>query len=155
MSNYATVSAKQISWGQCKPIWSKYLWPGRKIIQTMSSMTDAEGGIDMKIYERYQPYFFGVYIGQKLVGVNSGHQTSATDFRSRGLYVLEDYRGLSISKLVLQATLDKGRSLNCERCWTMPRESALSAYERVGFERKSEWFKTETSESNCYAEVLL
>ena len=48
----------------------------------------------MEIYKKYFPYFFGAYVDGKLAGVNSGHKTSETNFRSRGLYVLEEYRRL-------------------------------------------------------------
>ena len=91
----------------------------------------------------------------KLAGVNSGHRTSETNFRSRGLYVLEQYRGLSVSTDILQYTIDSARDMGCTMCWTLPRETALPAYEKVGFVKISEWFATDTSESNCYAEVQL
>ena len=45
--------------------------------------------------------------------------------------------------------------MGCTMCWTLPRETALPAYEKVGFVKMSEWFATDTSESNCYAEVQL
>lgn len=148
------IEFKEISWSDCKKIWVHYLWKGRKDIKTMSSMASATE-IDMEIYNKYFPYFFGAYVDRKLVGVNSGHKTSETNFRSRGLYVLEEFRGSKVSTGILQHTVDTARDLGCTMCWTMPREKALPAYEKVGFVKIGEWFPTETSESNCYAEVQL
>tara|TARA_B100001250_G_scaffold143025_1_gene122376 strand:- start:17342 stop:17830 length:489 start_codon:yes stop_codon:yes gene_type:complete len=160
MATPMNIEFKEISWSDCKKIWVHHLWPGRPL-QTMSSMVPYgelhlhEYKVDMEIYKKYFPYFFGAYVDGKLVGVNSGHKTSETNFRSRGLYVLEEFRGLKASTGILQHTVDTARDLGCTMCWTMPREKALPAYEKVGFVKISEWFPTETSESNCYAERKL
>lgn len=145
---------KEITWDTCKKIWVHHLWKGRKDIKTMSSMASATE-TDMEIYKKYFPYFFGAYVDGQLAGVNSGHRTSETNFRSRGLYVLEEYRRLNVSTDILQHTIDTARDMGCTMCWTLPRETALPAYEKVGFVKMSEWFATDTSESNCYAEVQL
>lgn len=159
-----------IGWPEVKQIWSEHLWPDRKDINRMSSMSDAHN-LDKNIFKakyntsesNYQPYFFGCRIDNILVGVNSGHQTSDTHFRSRGLFVLPNYRRLNIGTELLLATIKKAQQQKCKIIWTMPRKTALATYENVGFIKKSDWFKTETVldrrikllEANCYAERKL
>ena len=65
--------------------------------------------------------------------------------RSRGLWVHPEFRNLGISKILLNAVIDTAYT---EYVWSVPKESALKAYESVGFVRKSEFFDTENG-NNC------
>lgn len=155
-------TVRQIGWTQVEKIWLEYLWPDRNTVSRMSSLIDAKNH-NKVIYESYQPYFFGCIIDDKLVGVNSGHQTSRTHFRSRGLYVFPEWRRHGIGVELINATVQKAVQQQCKYIWTMPRKNALSTYEKCGFEKKSPWFDTGThmdrtiklSEANCYAERKL
>jgi len=137
-------------------MWSRYLWPGRQDIRPMSSMTDAEN-IDMTIYEKYEPTFWAVYIKNRdtndleLIGCNSGHRTAERIYRSRGLYVDQEYRGNGIAQMLLRRLLIKAKLENCHTVWTLPRKESLRAYTAAGFEQRSEFFGTDTSNANCYA----
>ena len=86
------------------PIWEQFLWPGRIDIKNMSSMQYLSG-YDVKIYDRYAPYFFAYYIDNNIAGINSAHKSSQTEFRSRGLYVFDEYRNQGIGKQLLEYTV--------------------------------------------------
>ena len=128
-----------IDWEQCKRMWINYLWPDRPNVKSMSSMTDISN-VDMTIYDKYEPMFFGLHVEGLLVGVNSGHKTSETHYRSRGLYVMKGYRGKFYGQNLLEATLMQAEKEGCSVCWSLPRRTALRTYEAVGFEKHSDWF---------------
>ena len=128
---------KEISYEQISQAWNK-LWPGRDAKPTNPwDLTD-----DYNIQEQGavlgKPTFFGVYNGDELIGVNSGYKTSTSKYRSRGLWVDENYRRRSISTLLLNNTITQarhellGRGLPC-LIWTCPREESFRAYEKSGF----------------------
>lgn len=136
------------------PIWEQFLWPGRIDIKNMSSMQYLSG-YDVKIYDRYAPYFFAYYIDNNIAGINSAHKSSQTEFRSRGLYVFDEYRNQGIGKQLLEYTVKLGRSEGCDYCWSVPRKTALSTYLSAGFNQSSDFFETDTSDENCYAIIKL
>jgi len=143
-----------IEYSKILPIWQQFLWPGRIDIKNMSSMQYLSG-YDVTIYNRYTPYFFAYYIDNNIVGINSAHKSSQTEFRSRGLYVFDEYRNKGIGKQLLEYTVKLGKIEGCEYCWSVPRKTALSTYLSAGFEKSSEFFKTDTSDENCYAIIKL
>jgi len=143
-----------IEYSKILPIWQQFLWPGRIDIKNMSSMQYLSG-YDVTIYNRYTPYFFAYYIDNNIVGINSAHKSSQTEFRSRGLYVFDEYRNKGIGKQLLEYTVKLGKIEGCEYCWSVPRKTALSTYLSSGFEKSSEFFKTDTSDENCYAIIKL
>lgn len=143
-----------IEYDDILPIWVEHLWPGRIDIKNMSSMQYLSG-YDVKIYDRYIPYFFAYYVDNNIAGINSAHKSSQTEFRSRGLYVFDEYRNQGIGKKLLEYTIKLGRSEGCEYCWSVPRKTALSTYLSAGFSQSSDFFKTDTSDENCYAIIKL
>lgn len=131
---------KEVTFEDVLPVWKNKLWPGRESeIKSMSSMT-CDNGYDMSIYDSYEPYFWAVYFNDYIVAVNSGHQTSKHDFRSRGLYTDPSHRGHGLAKQVLNATVVKAKELGLSTVWTIPRKSSMYAYESIGFVRISDWF---------------
>jgi hypothetical protein len=63
---------KSLFWKEILPIWQTQLWPNRiSAIEPNSAMVYKSG------YDMYNmntiPTFFGYYVDDKLVGVNSGH----------------------------------------------------------------------------------
>lgn len=143
---------KEVEFSEVLPIWSIKLWPGRESpIKAMSSMTLDET-YDMEIYDKYNPYFWAIFCGNEIVAVNSGHQTSDTEFRSRGLYADPEHRGKGLAKQVLNATISRAKELGMKTVWTVPRQASMPAYESVGFERVSDWFDEGVEFGpNCYA----
>ena len=123
-----------------KNIWNEKLWPDRKsTIKEMSSMQYL-GGFDMAIYEKYKPTFFIVKYGNTIVGVNSGHRTKDRLYRSRGIWVDPEYRRHGVAQLLFDMTEKQAKKENCDAVWSMPRKSALSAYEKFGFVKQGDFF---------------
>lgn len=89
------------------------------------------------------PTFIGYKVDEQFVGVNSGHRTTNNGYRSRGLWVDPIFRGRGIGQKLLRATMDVGKSEGCIWVWSLPKQSSWTTYEAVGFEKKSEWFKSE------------
>ena len=144
-----------LSWKTILNVWQKELWPGRtSAIETHSAMTwpyeNSQPKHDMSVFN-YTPYFMGVYDNQTLIGVNSGHRTSGRHFRSRGLWVHPSYRRQGVSQLLFQLTEEAAHREGAEMIWSVPRKTALSAYQHFGFETVGGFFATETAESNIYA----
>jgi GNAT superfamily N-acetyltransferase len=135
-------------------VWRERLWPDRvSAIETHSAMTWPYDGnnleYDMDIF-KYPASFFAVWDEEKLIGVNSGHKTTNTLYRSRGLWVDPDYRKQGIAQILFDATETAARLEGCTAVWSIPRRTALSAYQRFGFNTVGNFFGTETSEANIY-----
>ncbi len=133
-----TLSAvQQITFEQILPIWQHKLWPNRvSPIETHSAMTWSSSHpnqpYDMNVFT-YPVYFFGIFDQDKLVAVNSGHLTTQQEYRSRGLWVDPDYRKMGLAQRILLATIDQAKKEGAEMIWSIPRLTALPAYERAGF----------------------
>ena len=136
--NKDTLSAvQQITFEQILPIWENKLWPNRvSKIETHSAMTwpssHPNQPYDINVFT-YPVYFFGSYQSNKLIGVNSGHLTSPTEFRSRGLWVDPEFRGMGLAKQLLEATIQQAIHSNASLIWSLPRVSSLHAYTSAGF----------------------
>ena len=114
-------------------LWENFLWKDRQDpIRAMSSMK-FEGGFSMSIYDIYQPSFWGLFSDQKLIGCNSCHQTSETHMRSRGLFILPEYRGQNGSQKLFEAVEESARRKECSYLWSYPKSEALPVYLKFGF----------------------
>ncbi|MCP4832515.1 MAG: GNAT family N-acetyltransferase [Gammaproteobacteria bacterium] len=145
---------KRIEFSEILPVWQCLLWPDREsVIETHSAMawpcSDNPDEIDMKIFE-YQPTFWGAYRENKLVGVNSGHRTTLSQYRSRGIWVDPDHRRQGIAQTLFALTEHQAVLEKCEMMWSMPRISALGVYQTHGFICQGNVFETETSPENIY-----
>lgn len=153
------ILTKRITFDEILPIWKDKLWPGREsAIEPMSAMTWPYEGdpkpIDMSIFE-YEPMFWGVYIDNKLIGVNSGHRTTDQAYRSRGIWVDPAQRGKRISQTLFALLTHQAQIEGCDMVWSIPRKSALQAYTNAGFQTVGDFIETETSEANIYAYKFL
>jgi GNAT superfamily N-acetyltransferase len=131
------MQTQQITFEQILPIWRDKLWPNRvSAIETHSAMTwpssHPKQPYDMNVFN-YPVYFFGIYDQDKLIAVNSGHLTTDTEFRSRGLWVDPLYRGQKLAQRILTSTINQAVASGADMIWSIPRLTALRAYERVGF----------------------
>ncbi len=150
---------KNISFEQIQPIWQHKLWPERQsIIETHSAMTwPYEGNPqphDIEVF-KYPATFFGAFIENNLVGVNSGHKTTGRHYRSRGIWVDPEYRLKGVSQELFNATKEQALKEECDLLWSIPRKTALSAYTKFGFETVGGFITTETSDANIYVKMLL
>jgi GNAT superfamily N-acetyltransferase len=136
--NKDTLSAvQQITFQEILPIWQNNLWPNRvSKIETHSAMTwphtHPNQPYSMDVFN-HPATFFGIYDLDKLIAVNSGHLTTQQEYRSRGLWVGSDYRGLGLAQIILLATIDQAKKEGAKMIWSIPRLTALTAYERAGF----------------------
>jgi len=138
-----------IDWDTILPIWRDYLWKGRLTAIKPTNGLKLMGGYDNRV-EEYSPTFVGAFINNKLVGVNSGHSTSESEYRSRGIYIFPKYRSLNISQKLFKSIEDQARIENKSILWSMPRASALPAYEKFGFRKVSKFFDDMEFGPNCY-----
>jgi GNAT superfamily N-acetyltransferase len=150
---------EETSFEEILPFW-QLLWPGRKSpIEPASSMLYL-GGYDVSIKTRYQPRFFAVKLYRETddgwitypVGVNSGHQTSETHYRSRGIWVDPSLKLRGMGRMLIDAVEKAARQAGCSTLWSIPRQSAMPFYKRCGFMPTSYYFKDDMEFGpNCYA----
>lgn len=145
---------KEITFDEIYPIWRNLLWPTRESkIESNSAMCF------LGSYELYnmstKPTFFGYFANNSLIGVNSGHMCSGFQYRSRGLYVMEQYRGMGIGRELLLATINQAKKENAIMCWSYPRQSSWKTYKSSGFQLITDWEKSETSDNNAYCVLSL
>lgn len=112
-----------------------------------------DGGYDMTVYQKYSPLFLAVRVDGQIVGVNSGHQISEHEFRSRGLFVSENWRRKGIGELLLRETIAMAREIKCRFCWSYPKSTALSVYLRAGYAVDPK--KSVSGDSNFYVSLNL
>jgi len=140
---------KKIEWEAIHQVWKEYLWKGRVSEIKPTNGLKFLGGYDKRI-EEYTPTFFGAFVGNKCVGVNSGHATNENEYRSRGIYIIPKYRNQGFSQQLFKCieiqSVTEGRDI----LWSMPRESALPAYEKFGFEKVSAMFGSMEFGPNCF-----
>lgn len=150
---------KRLDFDTVKDIWQDHLWPNRtSTIETHSAMTWPFQGnpeqYDMKVFD-YPATFWGVYLDNKLVGVNSGHKTTDEQYRSRGIWVDPEYRKRGVAQMLFIMTAHQAKFEGCEMLWSIPRKTALPAYTKFGFETVGDYIVTETSEANIYVKLSL
>lgn len=139
---------KHITFEETVPYW-KMLWENCTI-RPKSGILLLDGFDKMmNDNEEIIPTFFGVFRDDRIVGVNSGYSPAAFQYRSRGLYVLPEYRRQGIAKELLKASEDQGRKENKNLLWSMPRREALPVYLKFGFKSVSNFFKGRFGE-NCF-----
>jgi GNAT superfamily N-acetyltransferase len=99
---------EKISFDQILPIWNNYLWPERVSEITPTSAMCYLGGYDLVNMDS-MPTFFAYMIEGEIAGVNSGHMCKDNDYRSRGLYVFEKFRGRGIGTILLKDTIEQAK----------------------------------------------
>ena len=108
----------------------------------------------MDIFD-YPAIYWGFYNNDQLCGVNSGHATTDTEYRSRGLWVDPMWRSEGVGTALLSKTIEHAKLEGYVMCWSLPRVSALSVYKRSGFLEVGERLSTETSYQNVYVKSYL
>ena len=141
---------KLISEEEIIKFWSEHLWVGREDIKSHSSIVyNSQPFLYDLRYYKSKLSCIGIYDDDKLIGVNSGFKTD-DKYRSRGLFVLEEYRGEGFGVALLEATIKIAKYEGFDNVWSIPKKTALKTYLSVGFQQTSDYFKTDTSEANCY-----
>lgn len=113
------------------PLWKK-LWPDTEVIKPHNEW-EFLGGYNPEV-PCSDVWFIGYYDDDKLVGCNSCFMSSKNHLRSRGIYILPEYRGKGISKFLFDKTIEIAKQNDAELIWSYPRLDALPSYLAVGFE---------------------
>lgn len=154
METVTNYIVKKVPFEIILPIWKNYLWSSRTSeIKTHSSMTwpyPRNKEYNLEIYN-YPATYWAIYKNNKVIGVNSGHKTSDYHYRSRGLWVDKEYRGVGLGKKLLDHTINQAKIEDCLMVWSIPRITALPTYKKSGFLPIGDIFKTETCDKNIYA----
>lgn len=146
-------SVQTITFEEILPIWREYLWPDRTSEITSTSAMHHLGGYDL-VNMSYTPTFFAYTIAGSIAGVNSGHMCMHGQYRSRGLYVFDQYRGRGIGTKLLITTVAQARLEGATMCWSYPKDSSWSTYARAGFVLSSE-FESSENGTNAYCMIYL
>ena len=132
------------------PYWQQFLWPNRKSEINPISTIKYMGGYDMNI-KNNTPTFWAIFDDKKIVGVNSGVKTSIDGYRSRGIYILGDYRGKNLSNLLFSELEKQAKIEQCSYIWSMPRKGSHYSYLKYGFVQTSDFFDEGVEFGpNCY-----
>ena len=139
----------KIKWEEVVPLW-RQLWYPKDDIQKRSGRL-LLFGFDRSIItdDSIEVTYFGADIDGKIVGVNSGFSPKPFEYRSRGLYVLPEYRKQGIAQELFQATENEGKKGEYMTLWSIPRKSALPAYLKFGFKLLSDFHNGEFGQ-NCF-----
>ena len=116
-----------ISFLEILDIWKTKLWFDRKsAIKHISSMVYL-GGYDMSIYNN-KPTFFALKNHNQIVAVNSGHMTNNGYYRSRGLWVEEQYRNNGLTYVLFNALSKQALLENAKYIWSYPNKKSVGVY---------------------------
>ena len=138
------INIKKITWEQTLAIWTDNM-PNMSLEPTsaMSCMKDFKYDEKTEQHEqidrydlenqKFTPTFWGAFHNDELVGVNSGHMTLDRMYRSRGLFVKEEYRGIRIAQKLLLKTISQGYFEKAIGVWSYPNRKAWMSYHHVGF----------------------
>ena len=153
---------KKITWEEILSVWQNDLWPSSvrsSAIEPTSAMSlfkiwrqNEDGTADLVNHYDLEnmkstPTFWGCFIEDKLIGVNSGHMCVGKEYRSRGLWVNPKYRGMSIGTKLLVKTVAQGYHEGAILCWSYPRFESWLSYHYAGFRRRDHNFNFEWEES--------
>ena len=143
----------EIDFDTILPIWRDYLWPKRESPIEPTSAMNFMGGYDLKNMCSL-PTFFAYMIDGEIAGVNSGHMCKDNDYRSRGLYVFEKFRGKGIGAELLKATIERAKEEGAALCWSYPKDTSWNTYAKAGFVLVSD-FEISENGNNAYCMVRL
>lgn len=125
------VTIQEITYEQCLTLWNQ-LWANRvSPIEPTSAMTFSHTSQRSYTTNVGTPTFLGAFVNEQLVGVNSIHDVDENQQRSRGLFVLPEFRSNGIATKLLKATIACRKPGRC--LWSYPKDSALPTYVRAGF----------------------
>lgn len=114
-------------------VWKSHLWPDRKSDIEPISWIDHNGEINMTMKIGAPTFWTMTDEKNKVIGVISGFRTSDIYYRSRGLWVDEQFRGHGLARILIQKVYEQALIEDCQSVWTMARHTAVNFYDKVGF----------------------
>ena len=124
------------------PIWRKYLWPKRVEVIEETSALLFHAGIDMD-YRTSEVFFMKAEVNGQIIGVCSGQRTGFKEFRSRGLWVSENFRKKGIGSKLFFAVEKEVQKRGCSDLWTLSRHSSEKFYCSMGMKNFGKTHKFE------------
>ncbi len=143
---------KLILFEEILPLWKK-LWPDTEVIKPHNEW-EFLGGYNPEV-PCSDVWFIGYYEDDNLVGCNSCFMSSKNHLRSRGIYILPEYRGKGISKFLFDKTIEIAKQNDAELIWSYPRLDALPSYLAAGFESIGDSFNDFDYGPNIWAAKYL
>ena len=151
---------QEISFEQIKLYW-KILWPDLDVESEIKYVSVPSCPFISSIFvnlAKHSPrsipsIFIGYYIDSKIIGVLNGYKTSPHFFRTRGLWVADDYRRLGIATKLMRNVEEFAFECGCKELWTIPRKSAINFYKQYGFEQMTDFIIRD--DNHCYATKLI
>ena len=143
------------TFSEVKGVWEQSLWPGRKSDIEPTNPLVYLGGYDPDYLQRQVQFFSALSSGGDLLGVISLAESPSPEihsfYRLRGIFVDPSYRGSGIAKDLVQRCFDVAKASSEAAIWSLPRETALPFYLRMGFEVTSPMIDKEFEFGpNCY-----
>jgi len=129
------IYTKQISYEEILPYWN-VLWKDRERMIQYSAMK-MQSGYDPEIKNNYKWRGYSAISeshNNKIIGVNAGHKTGPREYRTRGLWVSQDFRGQGVAQLLFEQLEKQAKNEMCRWLWSYPRLAALPAYQHAGYE---------------------
>lgn len=131
---------KVVSFEQCMRVWSTTWQSMSSPILPQSCMRlpsrdelNNKPGMFFYSLDIDTPVFLGIHEDKKLVAVNSFHRVDGTT-RTRGLFVLPEYRGRGYGMKLLRDTWNRSVVFPV---WDFPTEEELPVYLKAGFRQVS------------------
>ena len=138
---------EKITFEEVLPLWKQLWYPKTDIQKRSGRLLLHKFDRSIITNDEIKVTYFGAEIDGKIVGVNSGYKLNG--YRSRGLYVLPEYRNRGVAQKLLKYTIHESQRLNMIYIWSIPRKSALNVYKKCGFKIISSFFKGEFGD-NCF-----
>lgn len=124
---------KEISFAEISLFWATHLWQGRKSEIEPVSCINSDGQIDLAL-KIYIPNFFGVFENDILIGAVSTCQTSADEFRFRGICILPKFRKNGLSRRLFFTCINHILQTHANPIiWTLARETNHQYYSKYEF----------------------
>jgi GNAT superfamily N-acetyltransferase len=149
------IKIKEVNFDFIFEIWSQHLWPNRK--SKICPVSSVGYNHNKCLYEDKSPYFYGAFLDEECIGVNSCIKTGDQEFRSRGLWVFPEHRKKGVSKLLLNEAINYAKCVrNGKMIWSLPRKTSIFAYLSVGYVQTTNFFNEGVEFGpNCFVKIDL
>ena len=151
---------QEISFEKIKLYW-KILWPNINVEDEIKYVSMPTCPYTTNIFIKLgktsprsiPSIFIGYFIDSQIVGVLNGYKTSSYFFRTRGLWVNDNYRRLGIATKLMKEVEKFAFKCGCFELWTIPRKSAINFYKQYGFEQMTDFIIRD--DNHCYATKII